>query len=39
MHRLPVIVVLAALSLSAYAVKVGDNAPDFTAQDSHGQTH
>jgi peroxiredoxin len=27
-----------SLSLSAYAVRVGDPAPDFTATDSHGQT-
>jgi peroxiredoxin len=32
-------VVFAALSLTAYAVRVGDGAPDFTATDSHGQTH
>jgi peroxiredoxin len=30
---------IAALSLSAWAVKVGDPAPDFTGTDSHGQTH
>jgi len=42
MRRLSVsatLVALAVLSLSAYAVKVGDSAPDFTATDSHGQTH
>jgi len=27
-----------SLSLSSYAVRVGDPAPDFTATDSHGQT-
>ncbi|HKR31486.1 MAG TPA: thioredoxin family protein [Terriglobales bacterium] len=31
--------VLALLTLSAFAVKVGDQAPDFTGTDSHGQTH
>ncbi|HEX4312238.1 MAG TPA: thioredoxin family protein [Acidobacteriaceae bacterium] len=30
---------IAALSLSASAVKVGDPAPDFTGIDSNGQTH
>ena len=42
MRRLPAlaaIVSLAALSLSAYAARVGDPAPDFTATDSNGQTH
>jgi peroxiredoxin len=28
-----------ALSLSAWAIRVGDPAPDFTGTDSHGQTH
>jgi peroxiredoxin len=31
--------VLALVALSAFAVKVGDQAPDFTGTDSHGQTH
>ncbi len=31
--------VLALFALSAFAVKVGDPAPDFTGTDSHGQTH
>ena len=31
--------VLALFALSASAVKVGDQAPDFTGTDSHGQTH
>ncbi len=41
MRRLPILTaaVLAALSLSAHAAKVGDAAPDFTATDSRGQTH
>jgi peroxiredoxin len=41
MRRLPILTaaVLAALSLSAHAAKVGDPAPDFTATDSRGQTH
>jgi peroxiredoxin len=39
MRQLPIICVLAALSLSAHALKVGDPAPDFTATDSNGQTH
>ena len=30
---------LLALTLSAYAAKVGDPAPDFTGTDSNGQTH
>jgi peroxiredoxin len=29
----------AAISLAAFAARVGDTAPDFTATDSHGQTH
>ena len=29
----------AAISLTAFAARVGDSAPDFTATDSHGQTH
>lgn len=32
-------VVVAMLALAAFAVKVGDQAPDFTGTDSHGQTH
>jgi peroxiredoxin len=31
--------VLALVALSAFAVKVGDQAPDFTGTDSHGQPH
>ena len=31
--------VLALFALSAFAVKVGDQAPDFTGTDSHGQAH
>jgi peroxiredoxin len=31
--------VLALFALFAFAVKVGDQAPDFTGTDSHGQTH
>jgi len=34
-----VISALLALSLSAWAVRVGDPAPDFTGTDSNGQTH
>jgi peroxiredoxin len=33
------LLVLALFALSAFAVKVGDRAPDFTGTDSHGQTH
>jgi len=33
------IISLAAFSLCAWAVKVGDPAPDFTGTDTHGQTH
>lgn len=36
---LAALLALAALSLSSWAVKVGDPAPDFTATDSNGQTH
>jgi peroxiredoxin len=39
MRQLPVICAIAALSLSAWAVRVGDPAPDFTATDSNGQSH
>jgi len=42
MRHLPILTIAAlcaALSLSAYAVKVGDPAPDFNATDSNGQTH
>ena len=31
--------VLALFTLSAFAGKVGDQAPDFTGTDSHGQAH
>lgn len=31
--------VLALFALSAFAVKVGDQAPNFTGTDSHGQAH
>ena len=30
---------IAALSLTAWAVRVGDSAPDFTGTDSNGQSH
>jgi len=41
MRHFPVLTaaLLAAFTLSAWAVRVGDAAPDFTATDSHGQTH
>ena len=42
MRHLPILTIAAlcaARSLSAYAVKVGDPAPDFNATDSNGQTH
>ncbi len=39
MRRLPVFCVIVALSVSAWAVRVGDPAPDFTGTDSNGQTH
>jgi len=39
MRRLPVFCAILALSLSAWAVRVGDPAPDFTGTDSNGQTH
>ena len=31
--------ILALIAISAFAVKVGDTAPDFTGTDSHGQSH
>lgn len=34
-----ILVLLMLLAASALAVKVGDQAPDFTGTDSHGQTH
>jgi peroxiredoxin len=42
MRRLSLAVVLAAafiFTLTAFAVKVGTAAPDFTAIDTHGQSH
>ena len=37
--RTLVLSVLALFAIAAFAVKVGDQAPDFTGTDSHGQTH
>lgn len=37
--RISLLVVLALFAVSALAVKVGDSAPDFTGNDSHGQPH
>ena len=37
--RTSVLTVLALVAIAAFAVKVGDQAPDFTGTDSHGQTH
>ncbi|HVH88277.1 MAG TPA: thioredoxin family protein [Terriglobales bacterium] len=34
-----ILTVMALLAISAFAVKVGDSAPDFTGTDSHGQAH
>ena len=34
-----ILTVMALLAISAFAVKVGDSAPDFTGTDSHGQSH
>ena len=34
-----IFIALMALVASALAVRVGDQAPDFTGSDSHGQTH
>ena len=31
--------ILALVTISAFAVKVGETAPDFTGTDSHGQSH
>lgn len=37
--RTSVLFVLALFAITAFAVKVGDQAPDFTGTDSHGQKH
>jgi len=37
--RKSIFAVVALLALAAFAVKVGDAAPDFTGTDSHGQSH
>ena len=37
--RISAFIVLALFAIAALAVKVGDQAPDFTGTDSHGQTH
>ena len=37
--KVAILCAIAALSLSAWAVRVGDPAPDFTGTDSNGQTH
>jgi len=34
-----ILIVVALFAISALAVKVGDQAPDFTGTDSHGQSH
>ncbi|GGG90762.1 thioredoxin family protein [Silvibacterium dinghuense] len=39
LSRLSVASLSFAISLSAYAVRVGDQAPAFTGVDSHGKTH
>jgi peroxiredoxin len=40
LNRIKLALAFAAfLSLTAYAVRVGDTAPDFTGTDTHGQTH
>jgi len=37
--RTSILFVLALFAIAAFAVKVGDQAPDFTGTDSHGQKH
>jgi peroxiredoxin len=37
--RKSIFAVVALFTLAAFAVKVGDPAPDFTGTDSHGQSH
>ena len=37
--RTSILIVSALFAMSALAVKVGDQAPDFTGTDSRGQTH
>src|SRR2546421_7353837 len=37
--RTSILIVSALLAISAFAVKVGDQAPDFTGTDSRGQSH
>ena len=37
--RKSIFAVVALFALAAFAVKVGDPAPDFTGTDSHGQSH
>ena len=37
--RTSIFAVVALFTLAAFAVKVGDPAPDFTGTDSHGQSH
>jgi len=37
--RTSVLAVLALFAIAAFAVKVGDQAPDFIGTDSHGQKH
>jgi peroxiredoxin len=39
MRRLAILAILATLSVSAFAVRVGSPAPDFTGTDTHGHTH
>src|SRR5438477_11711108 len=34
-----ILIVVALFAITALAVKVGDQAPDFTGTDSHGQSH
>src|SRR5438067_4400877 len=34
-----ILIVVTLFAISALAVKVGDQAPDFTGTDSHGQSH
>jgi len=37
--RKSIFAIVALFTLAAFAVKVGDSAPDFTGTDSHGQSH
>ena len=39
LHRFCTLAILLTLTVSAYAVRVGGTAPDFTGTDTNGKTH